>query len=80
MIIRLFYDPGKPSSFSSLAKLQAAIKQAKGKNSTRETEAWLQRQDAYTLHKPVKKHFPQNQYSYYCNGSVEIRSARRSKQ
>jgi hypothetical protein len=64
MTARLFYDPGKPSAFSFLAKLQAAIKQAKGKISTRETQDWLECQDAYSLHKPVRKHFPRNPYSH----------------
>jgi len=54
MTARPFYETGKPSVFSSLAKLQAAVKHAKGKISTRETQAWLERQDANTLHKPVR--------------------------
>jgi len=63
MTARLCYDPLKPSAFSSLAKLQAAIKQANGKISTRETQSWLERQYAYTLHKPLRKHFPRNPYT-----------------
>ena len=63
MTAKLFYDPSKPSAFSSLAKLQAAIKQTKGKIfPLAKTQAWLERQDAYTLHKPVRKHFPRNPY------------------
>ena len=63
MTARLFYDPGKPSAFSFLAKLQAAIKQAKGKISTRETQTWLERQDAFTLHEPVRNLFIRNPYN-----------------
>jgi len=47
MTARLFYHPGKPSAFSSLRKLQATIKHAKGKISTRETQAWLVRKDIH---------------------------------
>ena len=61
MTARLYYDPGKPSAF--LSKLQAAMKQLKGKISTLETQACLERQDAYTLHKPVRKHFQRNPYT-----------------
>ena len=63
MTATLFYDPSKPSAFSSLAKLQAAIKQTRGENVQHaKTQAWWERQDAYTLHKPVRKHFPRNPY------------------
>ena len=63
MAAKLFYDPTKPSAFSSLAKLQAAIKQTNGKDfPLAKTQAWLERQDACTLHKPVRKHFPRYPY------------------
>ena len=59
MTARLYYDLGKPSAFSSLAKLQAAIKQTKGKIfQLAKTQAWLERLDAYTLHENVRKYFP----------------------
>jgi len=47
-----------------LAKLQAAIERpAEGKSvPLAKTRAWLESQDAYTLHKPVRKHFPRNPY------------------
>ena len=63
MNAKLFYDPSKPPAFSSLAKLQAPIKRTKGKDfPLAKTQAWLERQDAYTLHKPVRKYFPRNPY------------------
>jgi len=64
MNAHLFYDVSKPSAFSTLAKLQAAIeRQAEGKSvPLAKTRAWLESQDAYTLHKPVRKHFPRNPY------------------
>jgi len=39
-------DPGKTSAFSSLAKIQVALKQTEGKSYTRETQAWLEHQEA----------------------------------
>jgi len=64
---KLFYDASKPSTFSRLAKLQAAIeRQAEGKSvPDAKTRAWLERQDAYTLHKPVRETFsPKSMYSH----------------
>ena len=63
MTAKLIYNPSKPSAFSSSAKLQTAIKQAKGKIfPLAKTQTWLERQDAYTLHKTVGKHFPRKPY------------------
>ena len=60
MNAKLFYDVSKPSAISTLAKIQAAIEgQAEGKSVPL---AWLEREDAYTLHKTVRKHFPRNPY------------------
>ena len=74
MTARIYYDPGKPSEFSSLAKLQAAIKQTKGKIfPLEEREAWLERQEVYTLHKPARKHFPRNPYTV--TNVVEVRES-----
>ena len=63
MVASLFYVTGKPSAFSSLAKLQATFKQVKGKISNRETQAWLEQQAAYTFHKPARKRFPSNPFT-----------------
>jgi hypothetical protein len=51
MNAKLFYDTSKPSAFSTLAKLQAAIeKQTDGKSvPLAKTRAWLERQGAYML-------------------------------
>ena len=46
-------------------------KQAKGKIFPLvKKQAWLERQDAYTLHKPVRKHFQRN--SYICTNVMEV--------
>jgi hypothetical protein len=63
-LARPYYDPSNPSTFSTLAKLQTAVRKVKGKQtSPRATQDWLHQQDAYTLHKPVRKRFSRNPYS-----------------
>ena len=57
---KLYYDPYRPSAFSTLEKLQAAFGKDKKKESLR---VWLEKQDAYTLHRQVRKRFPRNLYS-----------------
>ena len=69
MLLRLYSDPAAPSIFSSLHKLREAVRHAPGKQkkSKRKTpgqiKAWLERQDAYTMHRPVRKRFPRNPYT-----------------
>jgi hypothetical protein len=54
-LAKQYYDPSKPSVLSSLAKMQSAVREAKGKQtSPRVTQDCLHQQDAYTLHKPVR--------------------------
>ena len=57
MTSRLYYDPARPSAFSTLEKLRAAVKYK------RFVRAWLEKQDAYTLHRQVRKCFPRYRYS-----------------
>ena len=74
MPAKLFYDLINSSAFSSLANLQTAIKEAKGKIfPLEEREAWLERQEVYTLHKPARKHFPRNPYTV--TNVVEVRES-----
>lgn len=61
MLKRLYYDPSEASSYSTVRKLEAAsAKRGGAKDVVRD---WLLRQDAYTLHKPVRKRFPRNPYT-----------------
>ena len=56
---KLFYSPKEPSAFSTFPTLKQAVKlkdRAKVYN-------WLLKQDAYTLHKPVRKNFLRNPYT-----------------
>ena len=71
----LYYDEGSPAGFSTLRKLQAAeeaeSKKKKGKpQSVAATRAWLEEQDAYTLHRPVRKRFARNPYTVTNVGDV----------
>ena len=61
MTDRLYYDPSIPSAFSSLKKLQTAAKEIGKKPG--DIKAWLEKQDAYTLHRPLRKRFPRNPYA-----------------
>jgi transposase InsO family protein len=64
MYRRLFYDPAKPSAFSTVRKLKAAVAASKGKKRKRQdVESWLQEQDAFTMHRPTRKRFPRNPYT-----------------
>jgi len=67
----LYYDENSPAGFSTLRKLRAAESKKKGKpQSVAATRAWLEEQDAYTLHRPVRKRFARNPYSVTNVGDV----------
>jgi hypothetical protein len=53
----IYYDPAHPAGFSGKTRLLEATK---GKFNYKEVNNWLQSQDTYTLHKPVRKRFPRN--------------------
>jgi len=68
MIRKLYFDPSKPSGFSTQQKLQNAVTRrstSKQKQTARaaDIKAWLLQQDAYTLHRPVRKRFARNPYT-----------------
>jgi len=70
----LYYDEGSPAGFSTLRKLRAAElaeSKKKGKpQSVAATRAWLEEQDAYTLHRPVRKRLARNPYTVTNVGDV----------
>jgi len=61
-ISRLYYDIARPSAFSTLRKLRVAT--AKNKSAD-VIKAWLEKQDAYTLHRPERKRFARNPYTVF---------------
>jgi len=48
---RLYYDPARPTAFSTLRKLGVAVKNIK----LVYIRDWLEKQDVYTLHRPISK-------------------------
>ena len=62
----LYYDACSPAGFSTLPKLRTAeaAERKKGKPQIiGAIEAWLEEQDAYTLHRTVKKRFDRKPYT-----------------
>jgi len=64
----LYYDEGSLAGFSTLPKLrESEVSESKTKKgkllSVGSTKAWLEEQDAYTVHRPVWKRFPRNPYT-----------------
>jgi len=55
----LYYNPEKPTAFSTLDKLSEALP----KKNKSEVRAWLEYQDAYTMYRPVGKKFLRNPYT-----------------
>jgi len=58
---RLYYDPARPTAFSTLRKFVVAVK----KNNIKldDIREWLEKQDAYTPHRPIRKRFASNPYT-----------------
>jgi len=65
LISRLYYDHARPSAVSNLPKLRAAaaVRSEVTPQSTEYIRAWLEKQDAYKLHRPVRKRFTRNPYT-----------------
>jgi len=69
MLRRLYADPAASSAFSILHKLQQAVWHApSSKNQTKkktptQIKKRLETQDAYTLHRPLRKRIPKNPYT-----------------
>ena len=53
---KLYSDPKHPGGFSTLKRLHAAAR----RRTVGELREWLEAQDTYTLHRPVRKKFPRN--------------------
>jgi len=59
---RLYYDPARPTAFSTLRKLGVAVKK-KYNVKLDDIRDWLEKQYAYTLHRPIRKRFTRNPYT-----------------
>ncbi len=56
-LAKIYYDPSHPAAFGGISKLAKATGEPYD-----EVERWLQTQRAYTLHRPVRKHFKTTPY------------------
>ena len=57
----VYYDPKRSGGFGGVDRLyQDVKKEGKFKISRKEIKEWLMKQDAYTLHKPMRRHFKRN--------------------
>jgi hypothetical protein len=57
----IYYHPKRSEGFGGVGRLyQDVKKEGKFKISRKEIKAWLMKQDAYTLHKPMRRHFKRN--------------------
>ena len=57
-----YYEPSCAAGFSTYDKLLRTAKTQPGVDPST-VKTWLEQQDAYTLHKPVRKRFPRNPYT-----------------
>jgi len=58
----VYYDPGHEAAFGTLENRKRVAKNT-GVAKPGQVKPWLEQQDAYTLHLPVRKRFPRNPYS-----------------
>jgi hypothetical protein len=63
VLSRLYYGLGRASAYSSGDKFRAAAASDQGHTISRpDVRAFLESQDAYTMHRPVRKRFSRNAY------------------
>jgi transposase InsO family protein len=57
----VYYDPKRPGGFGDAERLYEDVKkEGRVALSREEIREWLMKQDAYTLHKPMRRHFKRN--------------------
>ena len=56
---KIYYSPPHPAAFAGAANLKRFV----SKNKQPKLRQWLEGQDAYTLHKPVRRKFPRRYYN-----------------
>ena len=57
----VYYDPKRPGGFGGAERLYKDVKkEGKFAISCKEIKEWLMKQDTYTLHKPMRRHFKRN--------------------
>jgi len=63
MLGDVYYDPQHETAFGTLEKLKRVAKKTDVAKPS-EVKPWLEQQDAYTLHRQVRKRFARNPYSF----------------
>lgn len=63
----LYYAPPEPSAYSGSAQVLRATRKKYRNNKVID---WLEGQDAHTLHKPVRRHYPRRYYNVYSPDEV----------
>ncbi len=56
----VYYDPKNPGSFGGVQAVYRAVKHLNKNIRQKEVKKWLQNQNTYTLHKPLKRKFKRN--------------------
>ena len=59
---KIYYNPSNKASFSGAPKLLRETNKTISKD---KTIAWLENQDAYTLHRPLRRRYPRRFYNLY---------------
>ena len=62
VIRKLYYDPSRETAFRTYGQIIRKALTLPGVVPS-DVKPWLEEQDAYTLHKPVRKRFPRNPYT-----------------
>lgn len=57
---KIYFDPGHPASFSGPRKVYNLVRKAGYSPSFRYIKQWVQDQEAYSIHKPVRRKFQRN--------------------
>jgi Integrase core domain len=60
LLSKIYNDPANPAGFSTLDKLWKAVNKSIPK---RNIKKWLESQNAYTLHRPLRKRFKRNHFT-----------------
>jgi transposase InsO family protein len=59
---KVYYDPSHHASYATLRKLATTIRPSDAKQKSK-LQTWLREQDAFTLHRSVRKRFARNPYT-----------------
>ena len=65
LLNRLYYDKRSPAYLAGKGVLLRLAKRNDPRVSARDVNAWVARQNTYTLHKPIRRRFPRNKVVAY---------------